>query len=111
MPERIQLRRTPGWRKPEGTVVCARPSKWGNPFKVGSKVCSKASGVYREEPIETAADAVERFRDMLEIDGRNYPPTEEIIRELRGKDLACWCLPDEPCHVDVLLEVANEERE
>jgi hypothetical protein len=34
MPERIQLRRTKGYRKPEGAIVVARPSKWGNPFPV-----------------------------------------------------------------------------
>lgn len=28
MPSRIQLRRTKGWRKPEGAIVVARPSKW-----------------------------------------------------------------------------------
>lgn len=27
---------------------------------------------------------------------------------LRGKNLACWCPPDRPCHADVLLELANE---
>lgn len=26
---------------------------------------------------------------------------------LRGKNLACWCALDQPCHADVLLEVAN----
>ena len=34
-PKRIQLRRTKGWRMPENTVKVARPTKWGNPFKVG----------------------------------------------------------------------------
>ncbi|WP_156803257.1 DUF4326 domain-containing protein, partial [Mycobacterium gordonae] len=34
MPSRIQLRRTKGWRKPEGAIVVARPSKWGNPFRL-----------------------------------------------------------------------------
>ena len=29
------------------------------------------------------------------------------LRELRGKDLACWCPLDKPCHADVLLEIAN----
>jgi len=29
--------------------------------------------------------------------------------ELAGKDLACWCPLDQPCHADVLLELANEE--
>ena len=32
-PGRVQLRRTKGWRKPEGAVVVARPTKWGNPFQ------------------------------------------------------------------------------
>jgi hypothetical protein len=30
-----------------------------------------------------------------------------VRRELKGRDLACWCKPDEPCHADVLLEIAN----
>jgi hypothetical protein len=37
MPERIQLRRTKGYRKPEGAVVVSRPSKWGNPFRLNTK--------------------------------------------------------------------------
>ncbi len=36
--------------------------------------------------------------------------TEERIRAyLRGKNLACWCKLDQPCHADVLLELANDE--
>ena len=30
----------------------------------------------------------------------------EII-DLGGSDLACWCPLDQPCHADVLLELAN----
>jgi hypothetical protein len=29
------------------------------------------------------------------------------LAALRGKDLACWCPLDQPCHADVLLELAN----
>jgi hypothetical protein len=29
------------------------------------------------------------------------------LEPLRGKDLACWCPLSEPCHADVLLELAN----
>ena len=29
------------------------------------------------------------------------------VEELRGRDLACWCPLDRPCHGDVLLELAN----
>lgn len=32
-PQRIQLSRLIGWRKPPNTIVVARPSKWGNPFR------------------------------------------------------------------------------
>lgn len=35
----------------------------------------------------------------------------EIVAELRGKDLACWCRLDQPCHADVLLELANRRAE
>jgi Domain of unknown function (DUF4326) len=30
-----------------------------------------------------------------------------LRRDLAGKDLACWCPLDQPCHADVLLELAN----
>jgi hypothetical protein len=32
---------------------------------------------------------------------------DDIRRELAGRDLACWCDLDQPCHADVLLELAN----
>lgn len=34
-------------------------------------------------------------------------PPRPLLDELRGKDLACWCPLDQPCHADVLLEIAN----
>ncbi len=34
-------------------------------------------------------------------------PVEAIRSELRGRDLCCWCPLDQPCHADVLLELAN----
>jgi hypothetical protein len=101
-PKRIQLRRTKGWRKPPSAVVVARPSPWGNPFTVeftGSRAQSAAS-----------------FRTFLRLRRTQlwppgwvtyYPADDEIRAALRGKDLACWCLLDQPCHADVLLEIAN----
>lgn len=32
---------------------------------------------------------------------------DEVRQELAGRDLACWCPLDRPCHADVLLELAN----
>jgi len=48
------------------------------------------------------AEAVALFRE------RWVPLQVEAIRSaLAGKDLACWCPLDQPCHADVLLEIAN----
>jgi hypothetical protein len=47
-------------------------------------------------------DLLGRFGDRLD-----YPPVPVIIAELRGRDLACWCPLDQPCHADVLLAIAN----
>lgn len=97
MPKRIQQRRTKGWRKPEGAVSVARPSKWGNPWKVSDGMSRKG--------------AVWRYRDAVTGELGNVwpgvPTVDEIRAELRGKDLMCFCPLDQPCHADVLLEIAN----
>lgn len=36
---------------------------------------------------------------------------DDVVRDLRGKDLACWCPPTEPCHADFLLKLANPTAE
>jgi hypothetical protein len=91
MTRRIQQRRTRGWRKPEGAVSVVRGTRWGNPFKVGVHAIGNA-------------EAVAMFRDYLDA----HP---ELVAQARtalaGKVLMCWCKPDEPCHADVLLELAN----
>jgi hypothetical protein len=38
MPQRIQLSRRKGWRKPAGAIVVARSSKWGNRYAIGADV-------------------------------------------------------------------------
>ena len=98
-PKRIQLKRTKGWRKPEGTIVVARPSKWGNPFRVGGPAhCDGAVTTVRDR-----AHAVDLYRRWI-IDQEWLL---ESIPDLRGRDLACWCPLGQPCHADVLLERAN----
>ncbi|MBN9097577.1 MAG: DUF4326 domain-containing protein [Pseudonocardia sp.] len=89
-PGRVRLRRTKGWRKPDGVVVVARPSVFGNPFRLG--------------PDGSRAEIVARYRTHLLDD------PELLARaraELAGRDLACWCPLDGPCHADVLLELVN----
>jgi Domain of unknown function (DUF4326) len=96
-PRRIQLSRRRGWRKPPGAVVVARPTKWGNPFVV-DKDRSRAEAVALYEAALRRDDGTLRFR------------AADVRRELAGRDLACWCPLDEPCHADVLLRVANESQ-
>lgn len=113
LPKRVQLRRTKGWRKPEGAIVVARPSKWGNPWVVHehTDACDE-----REQwgcPTYVANDregAVTHFRHavLFPVSPQPEVPTPDEIRtELAGKDLACWCPLNQPCHADFLLEIAN----
>jgi hypothetical protein len=82
-------------------VVVARPTRWGNPWT------AEATG--------SRSRAVSRFREAMEarLRGRDdglpesYPSLGEIRAELAGRDLCCWCPLGEPCHADVLLELAN----
>jgi hypothetical protein len=100
-PKRVQLSRKKGWRKPDNCVVVSRPGKWGNPFVVG-----KTDHLMRG-PVDRAG-AVAMFRDMLtdpELRAAYGYPTD--LCDLAGKDLACWCPLNLPCHADVLIEFAN----
>ncbi len=103
MPERIQLSRRKGWRKPEGAIVVARPSKWGNPYTLAELRIDYPGADVEELRRMATSD----FRVMLEgkwgEDRGDYP----LVTELAGHDLACWCPLDQPCHADVLLELAN----
>lgn len=154
MPQRIQLSRRKGWRKPEGAIVVARPSRWGNPFRVGEerlrfprvdgteaweqegrigyppgqpaafhhpdKVTTDGREHYRvtwhEIRLATADEVVQMYRQnitggpgLIEPPGRcrRAPSLAEVRAHLAGHDLACWCPLDQPCHADVLLELAN----
>lgn len=103
-PTRIQLSRAKGWKMPPNTVKVDRSTQWGNPWAAGK------TGFDGRCPPD-AEGAVGMFHDMLEDpekrDNAGYPDDDDIQAELRGKNLACWCKPGQPCHADVLLEVAN----
>jgi hypothetical protein len=93
---------------PENTVSVARPGIWGNPFSVMPhlKIGQRIGPRYYAVP--TAEDAVACFREMLTIhDGETADALRERLPQLRGKNLACWCPLGQPCHADVLLELAN----
>lgn len=96
MPQRIQRKRTKGWQMPSGAIYVGRPSQWGNDFVVG------VDGT-REECIEKYREHF--IKPTLQVHGMAY------FEPLRGKDLACFCALDQPCHADTLLELlANQNR-
>lgn len=124
-PRRIQRRRTAGWRMPPNTVYVGRTrggfafaKAYANPFRVGGwfKIGDPrragfawleahpdyADGTFTK--IESREQAVAFFKLYRE----RYPFTEAELAEIRGKDLACWCPLDQPCHADVLLRLAND---
>jgi hypothetical protein len=75
---------------PKDAIYVGRPSPFGNPFKIFLD-----GG--RDAVIELYEKWVNERPDLL----------EKIKKELKGKDLVCWCAPKR-CHADVLLKIANE---
>lgn len=82
---------------PTDAVYIGRPSKWGNLY-------SHQPGTLARFQVRTRDEAIERFEhDLL----RNPEWCDTVRRELRGKDLVCWCVPQK-CHGEALLRVAND---
>jgi len=128
-PQRIQRRRVKGWRMPEGALSVSRPSKYSNPFRVsplGGTVYGlpwfEAREVWGRQPKREeyslyisgagegwsgAAEAVRLFRTLLTVRQRDeHERLAKWLAPLVGHDLACWCPVGQPCHADVLLELA-----
>jgi hypothetical protein len=106
MPKRIQLSRKKGWRLPPNTVTVARPTRWGNPFVIGEHgTRAECVGLYGKL---IAGNKVTVGDPAALKATRAY--VAEHIGELLGKNLACWCPLDEPCHADVLMSLANERK-
>jgi hypothetical protein len=74
---------------PKDAVYIGRPSKWGNPFVIG---------------LDGSRDEVVRKHKAYLMAMPKL--CEDAKKELRGKDLVCWCKPGS-CHGDILLEIAN----
>lgn len=137
-PKRIQRKRTKGWRMPEGVLYVGRPTIFGNPFRAYKCDCcgywdvidnndvtylvdhqyvrqahvrtNRATWTTKEEAVRKT---VSLYNDELTywVGGRMKwdPVFREAVESLRGHDLACWCPLDQPCHADVLLEIANPD--
>jgi len=135
-PRRVQRMRAKDWKMPANTIYVGRPTKWGNPFDFRSADncwnalamgCRGDAKGRREAAVkafrEWISDPRGRVQEMefgvvMEARGEHIPlgprakagaspSLDEIRAELRGKNLACWCPINHPCHADVLLELAN----
>jgi Domain of unknown function (DUF4326) len=118
-PQRIQLRRVKGWRKPDGAVVVSRPTKWGNPLRIVPERDERGRQWYRvARPdgtgpayvgLDVARHFAARFFEWDLLNGRfpDYPGVDVIRAELAGLDLCCWCPLGQPCHAATLLALAN----
>lgn len=85
---------------PADCVYVGRPTRFGNPFALGRH--------------GDRAQCISMFRrwlsgdeEMIAIAGKRPPTLAQIRHDLGGRNLRCWCAP-EPCHADVLLEMAND---
>jgi len=102
-PVRVHLSRKKGWRKPADTLVVARPSRYGNPYRIGDPGVPD-----RRTAVALFRAAVTGDQRLLAADAVWSAFQTSLVREhLAGKNLACWCPLHEPCHADVLLEIAN----
>jgi hypothetical protein len=124
-PVRMQLSRRKGFslqahsRAVNGlpAINVARPSKWGNPWAIKG---AREAG-YSSNETELATWCARLFREWISGDQRSTTRLlmdgEERVTALRaalptirGKNLACWCPLDGPCHADVLLDLANRPK-
>jgi hypothetical protein len=116
-PQRIQRRREKGWKMPPNTVSVTRPGLFGNPFP--ADVYGQSGAVDRfERWLSGNMSALESSQSSrCDRWSSGLAPMSltsvrrwifDDLSKLRGKNLACWCALGEPCHADVLLELANK---
>lgn len=74
-------------------IYIGRPSKWGNPFKIG-----------RDGTREEVITKYKRWISASEME--EAAKLRLQLLELKDKTLGCWCAP-QPCHGDVLMELVE----
>jgi hypothetical protein len=108
---------------PPNTVYVGRGTDWGNPFIPGKRFNDLAlwiaiNGVMTREQIDEwhandgflvrdGQHALECYRKYAAWMIRDTDVRWAWLVNLVGKNLACWCPLDQPCHADILLELAN----
>lgn len=72
-------------------IYIGRGSIWGNPFVIGG------SGKLSREKV------IEMYREYLWGRIKSGVVTKEMLLELDGKRLACYCSP-QSCHGDIIVK-------
>lgn len=110
-PKRIQRRHTKGWKMPDGAVYVGRPTFWGNMFRPvyldGEWWAQDDNDVRYPLLYNTRTEALRKCVSLYHSELTQWSEMHMRLPELRGRDLACWCPLDQPCHADVLLYAAN----
>ena len=121
-PIRLQLRRTKGFRLQEASfranglpaVKVDRGAIFGNPFDI--EILGRRGAIDAFKRLVSGEMNDEEIRRLSRSAGWNdegvhlkavQRDIQSKIELLRGRNLACWCAQDQPCHADVLLQFAN----
>lgn len=90
---------------PEGAIYVGRPTEDGNRYIVGEKI-EHVDG--KTHYVTDNAEAKKLYMEWVIWQCERFPGWRNVIKnDLGGHDLCCWCGLDQPCHADVLLEIAN----
>jgi hypothetical protein len=119
---RVQRKRTKGYKLPENTKCVNRGTKWGNPIKIiGDQLYIDAG--YRRTILDKWVwlwvgdidDVIWLYKKLW--DGTKFKNKDLQywsdkfkkldLKEIEGKNLACFCSLSSPCHAEVLIEKAN----
>lgn len=98
-PRGVRLRRTRGWRLPDSAKVVARPSRYGNPWRIGETFLGET--LDRDAAVALHADGLALGLDVGD------PLVVAAALTLVGRDLACWCPEDAPCHRTAWISAAR----
>lgn len=76
-------------KKEKYDVLIDRTTKWGNPFPI---------------PPWTREESLQKYEEWIQT--QNWL-LKDIVKELKGKTLGCWCKPNKACHGDILAFLAD----
>ena len=70
-------------------------SIWANPFKINENT--------------SRIEAIEQYKTYITNKISNGEISNEMLFNLKGKQLGCWCKDNErvPCHGDILVELVK----